>query len=152
MRLLLALVPLLTLPGCSSWQADPAEVKAVPEERLRGYQAPVANGGELVVTRDFGLRGGGCYVAVLVDRKIAARIHVGEQVRLHVPAGMRIVSIESDPEDDTLCGKGSLLREKAARVETGETLHFRISADNRIGFDIGQVGAPASAPSANAAE
>ena len=52
-----------------------------------------------------------------------------------------IVSIESDPEDDTLCGKGNLLREKAARVATGETLQFRISADNRIGFDIQQVDA-----------
>ncbi|HCJ30801.1 MAG TPA: 3-isopropylmalate dehydratase, partial [Pseudomonas sp.] len=72
-------------------------------------------------------------------RKLAARIHVGEQVRLQVPAGMRIVSIESDPEDDTLCGKGNLLREKAARVGPGETLQFRISSDNRIGFDIQQV-------------
>ena len=58
---------------------------------------------------------------------------------MQVPAGMRIVSIESDPEDDTLCGMGNLLREKAARVEPGETLQFRISSDNRIGFDINQV-------------
>lgn len=139
MRMMLALIPLLALVGCSSWQADPEDIKPVPEERLRGYQTPIADGGELVVTRDFGLRGGGCFVAVMVDRKLAARIHVGEQVRLHVPAGMRIVSIESDPEDDTLCGMGNLLREKAARVETGETLQFRISADNQIGFDIQQV-------------
>lgn len=75
----------------------------------------------------------------MVDRKLAARVHVGEQVRLQVPAGMRIVSIESDPEDDTLCGMGRLLREKATRIETGETLYFRISTDNRIGFDIQQV-------------
>jgi len=141
MRLTLALLPLLALAGCSSWQADPEDIKPVPEERLRGYQTPIKNGGELVVTRDFGLRGGGCYVAVMVDRKIAARIHVGEQVRLQVPAGMRIVSIESDPEDDTLCGMGNLLREKAARVETGETLYFRISVDNRVAFDIQQVDA-----------
>ncbi len=139
MRLLVALFPLLALAGCSSWQADPEDIKPVPEERLRGFQSPVPNGGELVVTRDFGMRGGGCYVAVMVDRKLAARIHVGEQVRLQVPAGMRIVSIESDPEDETLCGKGRLLREKAARVERDETLYFRISADNRIGFDIQQV-------------
>ncbi|AHL76460.1 3-isopropylmalate dehydratase [Stutzerimonas stutzeri] len=139
MRLPLALASLLVLAGCSSWQADPEDIKPVPEERLRGYQTPITYGGELVVTRDFGVRGGGCYVAVMVDRKLAARIHVGEQVRLQVPEGMRIVSIESDPEDDTLCGMGNLLRERAARVETGETLHFRISADNRIGFDIQQV-------------
>lgn len=141
MRPTFVLVTLLALTGCSSWQADPADIKPVPEERLRGYQTPVANGGELVVTRDFGMRGGGCYVAVMVDRQLAARIHVGEQVRLQVPAGMRIVSIESDPEDDTLCGKGSLLRERAVRVEPGATLQFRISSDNRIGFDIQQVDA-----------
>ncbi|KJH80573.1 3-isopropylmalate dehydratase [Pseudomonas sp. KSR10] len=141
MRLPLAFASLLALAGCSSWQADPEDIKPVPQERLRGYQTPITNGGELVVTRDFGVRGGGCYVAVMVDRKLAARIHVGEQVRLQVPEGMRIVSIESDPEDDTLCGMGNLLRERAARVETGETLHFRISADNRIGFDIQQVDA-----------
>ena len=139
MRMMLALIPLLVLAGCSSWQADPEDITPVPEERLRGYQIPVANGGEVVVTRDFGLRGGGCFVAVMIDRKLAARIHVGEQVRLQVPAGLRIVSIESDPEDDTLCGLGNLLREKAARVEPGETLQFRISSDNRIGFDINQV-------------
>ncbi len=136
MRLTLALLSLLVLVGCSSWQADPQDIKPVPQERLRGFQTPVENGGEVVVTRDFGLRGGGCYVAVMIDRKIAARIHVGEQVHLQVPAGMRIVSIESDPEDDTLCGMGNLLREKAARIEPGQTLHFRISADNTIGFDI----------------
>lgn len=148
MRLILALIPLMVAAGCSSWQADPEDIKPVPEERLRGYQTPVANGGELVVTRDFGIRGGGCYVAVMVDRKIAARIHVGEQVRLQVPAGMRIVSIESDSEDDTLCGKGRLLREKAARVEPGETLQFRISSDNRIGFDIQQIESEKTAPAA----
>ncbi len=136
MRSMLAVVSLLALAGCSSWQADPADISPVPEERLRGFQTPVPGGGELVVTRDFGIRGGGCYVAVLVDRRLAARIHVGEQVKLQVPAGMRILSIESDPEDDTLCGKGNLLRERAVRVDAGDQLPFRISADNRIGFDI----------------
>ncbi|MGK9064690.1 3-isopropylmalate dehydratase [Stutzerimonas chloritidismutans] len=142
MRSIFTVLILLALAGCSSWQADPEEINPVPEDRLRGYQAPVENGGEVVVTRDLGLRGGGCYVAVMIDRKIAARIHVGEQVRLQVPAGMRIVSIESDPEDDTLCGMGNLLRERAAKVEPGQTLHYRISADNRVGFDIQPVDAP----------
>jgi hypothetical protein len=148
MRAILAFIPLLAMAGCSSWQADPADIRPVPEERLRGFQLPVENGGEIVVTRDLGVRGGGCYVAVMVDRKVAARIHVGEQVRLQVPAGMRIVSIESDTEDETLCGKGRLLREKAARVEPGETLQFRITSDNRIGFDIQQVDSGEATPAA----
>ncbi|EXF44027.1 3-isopropylmalate dehydratase large subunit [Pseudomonas sp. BAY1663] len=136
MRLILALTSLLSLAACSSWQPDPEDIEAVPAERLLAYQQPLENAGEVVVTRDFGWRGGGCYIAVLIDRELAARIHVGEEARFQVPAGARIVSIETDRMDDTLCGKLSLRREKLAQVVAGQTLAFRIISDNRIGFDI----------------
>ncbi|MBE7376622.1 3-isopropylmalate dehydratase [Pseudomonas lopnurensis] len=136
MRSILALASLLSLTACSSWQPDPEDITPVPEERLLAYQQPLENAGEVVVTRDFGLRGGGCYIAVLIDRELAARIHVGEVVRFQVPAGARIVSIETDPLDDTLCGKLSLRREKLAQVAAGQAVEFRIISDNQIGFDI----------------
>ena len=116
MRPLLVFTALLSLAGCSSWQPDAEDIEPVPAERVLAYQQPLENGGEVVVTRDFGLRGGGCYIAVLIDRQLAARIHVGEVVRFQVPAGARIVSIGTDPLDDTLCGKLSLRREKLAQV------------------------------------
>jgi len=53
-----------------------------------------------------------------------------------VPAGAGIVSIGTDPLDDTLCGKLSLRREKLAQVQAGQTLEYRVISDNRIGFDI----------------
>jgi len=136
MRLTLALTALLSLAGCSSWQPDAEDIEPVPAERVLAYQQPLENAGEVVVTRDFGLRGGGCYIAVLIDRQLAARIHVGEVVRFQVPAGARIVSIGTDPLDDTLCGKLSLRREKLAQVQAGQTLEYRVISDNRIGFDI----------------
>jgi len=136
MRLTLAFTALLSLAGCSSWQPDAEDIEPVPAERVLAYQQPLENGGEVVVTRDFGLRGGGCYIAVLIDRQLAARIHVGEVVRFQVPAGARIVSIGTDPLDDTLCGKLSLRREKLAQVQAGQTLEYRVISDNRIGFDI----------------
>ncbi|ABP80570.1 hypothetical protein [Stutzerimonas stutzeri] len=136
MRPLLVFTALLSLAGCSSWQPDAEDIEPVPAERVLAYQQPLENGGEVVVTRDFGLRGGGCYIAVLIDRQLAARIHVGEVVRFQVPAGARIVSIGTDPLDDTLCGKLSLRREKLAQVQAGQTLEYRVISDNRIGFDI----------------
>ncbi len=136
MRPLLVFTALLSLAGCSSWQPDAEDIEPVPAERVLAYQQPLDNAGEVVVTRDFGLRGGGCYIAVLIDRQLAARIHVGEVVRFQVPAGARIVSIGTDPLDDTLCGKLSLRREKLAQVQAGQTLEYRVISDNRIGFDI----------------
>lgn len=136
MRPLLVFTALLSLAGCSSWQPDAEDIEPVPAERVLAYQQPLENAGEVVVTRDFGLRGGGCYIAVLIDRQLAARIHVGEVVRFQVPAGARIVSIGTDPLDDTLCGKLSLRREKLAQVQAGQVLKYRVISDNRIGFDI----------------
>ena len=136
MRPIVAFAALLSLAGCSSWQPDAEDIVPVPAERVLAYQQALENAGEVVVTRDYGLRGGGCYIAVLIDRQLAARIHVGEVVRFQVPAGARIVSIGTDPLDDTLCGKLSLRREKLAQVQAGQSLEFRVTSDNRIGFDI----------------
>ena len=78
MSLICAVVPQLLLAGCSSFRGDPENVKAVPEDRLLGYQEALGKAGQLVVNRDFGGMGAGCYVAILVDRTVAARIGMGE--------------------------------------------------------------------------
>ena len=136
MRLLIALTSMLSLTACSSWQPDAEDIVPVPADRVLAYQQPVGHSGEVVVTRDFGWRGGGCYIALMIDRELAARIHVGEVVRFQVPSGARIVSIGVDPLDDTLCSKLRLRREKLAQVEAGKTVEYRVVVDNRIGFDI----------------
>ncbi|SDH31950.1 hypothetical protein SAMN05216588_10427 [Pseudomonas flavescens] len=138
MRSIFAVLPLLALVGCSSYQADADKLVSVPAERLLAHQAPVNGGGEVVVTRDLGLMGGGCYVAVLVDRRIAARIAVGEQARFQLPAGRHILGITADTQDPTLCGKGRLNREVAVKVEASGSAELRIVSQNRGGFDIQQ--------------
>jgi hypothetical protein len=89
-----------------------------------------------VVNRDLGMLGGGCYVAVLVDRQVAARIGIGEQARFQVPPGNRVVGIGIDQADDSLCGKGRLRRELAVSVVAGESQHLRIVSEAKSGFDI----------------
>ncbi|AYF88664.1 MULTISPECIES: 3-isopropylmalate dehydratase [unclassified Pseudomonas] len=134
MRLTCAAVSLLLLAGCSSYRAEPEHIIPVPADRLLAFQDPVEGGGQIVVNRDMGGLGSGCYIAVHVDRQLAARIGIGEVASFQVPPGDRIVGIGIDETDDTLCSKGRLRREKAAHVETGQSEHFRIVSDNREGF------------------
>ncbi len=134
MRLTCAAVSLLLLAGCSSYRAEPQHIVPVPADRLLAFQQPVEGGGQIVVNRDMGGLGSGCYIAVHVDRQLAARIGIGEVASFQVPPGDRIVGIGIDETDDTLCSKGRLRREKAAHVVTGQSEHFRIVSDNREGF------------------
>ncbi|TLX53660.1 3-isopropylmalate dehydratase [Stutzerimonas nosocomialis] len=134
MRPMLCLFPLLALAGCSSYTPD--EISPVPEERLLGYQQNVPGGGEVLVQRDVGMLGGGCNVAFLIDRRVAARIGIGEYARFEVPAGTRIVGIGIDEEGPGLCSKGRLNRERVAQVGAGATLRFRIVSEAKSGFDI----------------
>ncbi|MDH4568461.1 3-isopropylmalate dehydratase [Pseudomonas sp. BN414] len=134
MRLTCAAVSLLLLAGCSSYRAEPQHIAPVPADRLLAFQQPVEGGGQIVVNRDMGGLGSGCYIAVHVDRQLAARIGIGEVASFQVPPGDRIVGIGIDETDDTLCAKGRLRREKAAHVEVGQSEHFRIVSDNREGF------------------
>ena len=136
MRLIYAVLPLLLLAGCSSFRAEPENIKAVPEDRLLAYQESQPGTGEIVVNRDLGLMGGGCYVAVLVDRKVAARIGLGEVASFQVPTGTRVLGIGIDKMDDTLCSYGRLRRELAVRVVAGESQQFRIISQSQGGFDI----------------
>ncbi|WP_034048737.1 hypothetical protein, partial [Pseudomonas aeruginosa] len=107
-----------------------------PAERLLGYQQPVSGGGRLEVHRDYGYLGGGCYVAFLIDRQVAARIGVGEEASFQVPAGEHVVGIGIDTQDDTLCGKGLLNRELRTRIAADGNARFRIVSEASSGFDI----------------
>lgn len=136
MRSILIALPLVLLAGCSSFRGNPEDIKPVPEDRLLAFQETQENGAQIVVNRDFGMMGGGCYVAIEVDRKVAARIGVGEVATFQVRPGTRVVGITPDRMDDTLCGMGRLLREVAVPVKSGEVQHLRIVSQNKGGFDI----------------
>lgn len=138
----LAAVPLVLLAGCSSFRPDAEHITEVPGDRLLAYQDAQNNGGKLVVNRDMGVMGGGCYVAIEVDRKLAARIGMAEVASFEVPAGTRVLGLTIDPLDDTLCGMGRLHKELAVKVEPGSVQYFHVVSENTGGFDIRPDNAP----------
>lgn len=87
MRLICIAILFVLLAGCSSIPADSANVKQVPPERLLAFQQPVEGGGQITVNRDIGMIGGGCYLALSIDRKVSARIGIGEEAHFQVSAG-----------------------------------------------------------------
>lgn len=136
MRSLLAVIPLVLLAGCSSFRPDAEHISKVPSDRLLAFQEAQNNGGQLVVNRDMGLMGGGCYVAIEVDRKLAARIGMAEVASFQVPAGTRVLGLTIDPLDDTLCGMGRLHKELAVKVAPGSVQYFHVVSEASGGFDL----------------
>ena len=122
MRSILAVLSLLALSGCASYQSD--DVQPVPADRLLAYQQPGKDSVKVDVTRDVGYIGGGCYVALTIDHEIAARIGKGEAASFHVPAGKHVVGIIGDKDGDGLCSKAMLRRELLVPLEPGGSNAF----------------------------
>ncbi len=127
---------MLLLAGCSSFQPAAEHIRPVPAERLLAHQQPLQDAAEVWVQRDLGWLGGGCYVAVLINHQVAARIGVGERARFQLPPGRHRVGIGVDRQDDTLCGKGRLQREQQVQLSAGQRQDFRIVSEASSGFDI----------------
>ncbi|WP_374979007.1 hypothetical protein PSGK_18840 [Pseudomonas solani] len=132
MRTISFLAAAALLAGCATSQPGDSPARAIPTDRQLAFSQKAPGSAELIVTRDQGwLAGGGCYVAVLIDGQLSARIDVGERAVFYVPAGRRIIGISGDPSGQGLCSMqiGQPLKESATRVEPGEVQRFRISGD-----------------------
>lgn len=136
MRVFWVMLIAVGLSGCTSFRADSEHLKAVPADRLSAWQQTLAPSSELVVDRDIGIMGGGCYVALLIDREPAALMAVGEVATFHLPLGEHIVGITTDKQGGMLCSKGRLNRELRLQANPGERQHLRIVSEAKSGFAI----------------
>ncbi|BCD88067.1 hypothetical protein PSm6_44740 [Pseudomonas solani] len=137
MRSIIFLAAAALLAGCATSQPG-TNVSAIPSDRQLAYGQKLPGSAEIVVTRDEGwFAGGGCYVAVLIDGQLSARIDVGERAVFYVPAGRRIIGMSGDASGQGLCAMqvGQPLKETSTRVDSGEVQRFRISGDTN-GLDI----------------
>lgn len=138
MKLLIGALSIALLAGCSTNQTSYEQAKPAPSDRVIGYQkSPSGEYGDILVTRDGGVMGSGCYLAVFVNGSLAARLAPGERVKFMVPAGDNLVGSGADPKGNGLCAiSGVTMREVSASIRPGETKRFRISGDMNAGFVI----------------
>ena len=96
-RLIIKVFSLFTLlfiiiTGCASKPTPFAFTTQVPEERRFAFKQPKSSdSGKIVVIRDSGLLGGGCYYGLWIDGTFAARLNPGERSEFYLSAGEHVL-------------------------------------------------------------
>lgn len=126
-----AIVLALLLAGCASEPIPATRAQAAPGERVLAFQTKrTPDAGTLVITRDTGFGGGGCFYAVSVNGTLAARLDVGETSRFFVDPGEVLLRVGRDPQGKGLCAFGkSEWTQRETVLRAGETKYFRLSID-----------------------
>jgi hypothetical protein len=110
---------------------DYAKAKPVPSDRLMGFQMPIEGpSGILILTRDKGMLGSGCYYGFFIDNTLAARVDNSETATFIVPTGELVLRAGRDPDGRALCGVGQQeWTQRETIMQDGDKKHFRLSID-----------------------
>jgi hypothetical protein len=124
-RIALSILLTALLAGCATVPAG-ERASAVPSDRVTAFQTPTDGDATIIVTRDTGMMGSACTLAIFIDGKQAAELEPGERAVFHVPSGPRIIGTWMS--GNGLCGiqKGKNRVEIDASVKPGDVRRFRI--------------------------
>lgn len=140
-RIAFAVATLSALAGCATRPTDLSRAVPVPAERVL-YTAPqsATNTAKLVVARDDGFIGGGCFTAFFLNGQLAARFDLGEVATFTVPAGEALLGAGRDPQGKGLCAfDRDNKRQRETILRPGETKSFRLSMDADGEMDISRI-------------
>lgn len=142
-----ALALSLGLVGCATTPMDPHHAAQVPSERLLAFQEQSPEtGATLIVTRDKGFLGGGCYYGFFINNNLAARFDVAESAKFYVKPDEIVLRSGRDPQGRSLCGAGQKeWTQRETVLQEGQTKYFRLSTDVNAKTDI-QRADPAATP------
>lgn len=133
-RLLILMFIGFSITGCSTTPISLNEAKDVPKERVFKFQNSVSNYANLVLIRDKGLVGSGCYINVFINGEEAARLETKERVSLYAPSGNIIIG--SSIQGKGLCSFNPPRREREFTFREGEKKVFRLFIDQNGNTDI----------------
>lgn len=120
----------LALVGCATQAPKQSQIKLVPADRALAYQSAGDGDSTIIVTRDVGFVGGGCFAGLYLDGALVAKLDTGERASLYVPSGRHVIGTWNVGK--ALCGyrEGKDRRETDATLKPGETRKFRILIGN----------------------
>ena len=128
----------LALTGCATTPVPATSAKQAPAERVLAFQTKLEGpSGKLIVTRDEGFLGGGCFYALSINGIVAARLDVGETSAFFVSPGEVFLRAGRDPQGKALCALGQdEWTQRETLVRDKETKYFRLSIDMNGKTDI----------------
>lgn len=128
----------LVLTGCATTPVPAISAKEAPAERVLAFQSkPEGPSGKLIVTRDKGLLGGGCFYALSINGTVAARLDVGETSAFFVSPGEVLLRAGRDPQGKALCALSQdEWTQRETLIRNNETKYYRLSIDMNGKTDI----------------
>jgi hypothetical protein len=127
-----------TIAACATSPTPPAQAVQVPSERRFPLPPAAGPSGEVLIVRDSGFLGSGCFMDLHVNRVRVARMGPGERIEVPVPAGEVLLRVGRDPSGTGLCAAHSegQWKQRETAVKQGERKTFRLLMDSSFEVDI----------------
>jgi hypothetical protein len=124
-----ALTASLALFGCHTTPVALQDAASIPPDRLLAFQTQKGpDAAILLVTRDDGLMGSGCFVTLRINGVLSAKFELAEKARFVVPPGETLLRVSLDGRG--LCSfNADYWTQRETILRPGETKTFRISTD-----------------------
>lgn len=128
----------LLVAGCNTTPISAADAKPAPAVRLLAYQDKNPDTTSvIIVTRDEGFMGGGCYYGFSINGLLAARLDTGETAHFYLVPGEYVLKSGRDPQGLGLCAVNSdEWTQRESVMHANETKYFRLSIDQNGKTDI----------------
>lgn len=126
------------LAGCATTPTPISQAKIAPQSRLLAFQEKTDSANALLVlTRDQGFLGGGCFYGFWINSVLAARLDVGESASFHIAPGEQLLKVGRDPLGQGLCGADAdNWTQRETILRPNERKLFRLSIDEGGKLDI----------------
>ncbi|MBN5294396.1 hypothetical protein JY477_00725 [Serratia marcescens] len=122
------------LIGCSTNAVPPNQAIDASPNRIFGHQGKTDEMAQLLVVRDSGMVGGGCYTAVFIDGGRVALLNAKEKATFYISPGEHIIGASF--EGAGLCSMGKERQERDFTFDKGKVRVLRIYIDADANIDI----------------
>ena len=129
-KYLILIIPFLfLLSGCATTPIPISAAKQAPGDRVLAFNTYSSDKtSTLTVIRDEGSLGSGCYLALYINKVLAARLGAGEFARFYLEPGEVLLRVGLDPQGKGLCALGfDRWTQRETFLKPGEKKTFRMS-------------------------
>lgn len=126
------------LAGCATTPAPTSSTSPIPANRMYAFQSPSSKAsGSIVVTRDEGFLGGGCYYSFWIDGVLATRLGTSETGVFYIEPGEHVLRSGRDPQGRGMCAlESDNWTQRETFIKPGENKAFRLTIDMNGKTDI----------------
>lgn len=134
MKKILIAVLALGLAGCSTSAVPLKDAKQTSADRILKFQIPHDGDAKLIVIRDSGIVGSGCYAAIYINGEKAALLNSSEKATFYLNTGEYEVGAAFDGA--ALCSMSKDRQERTVVLKADQTKVVRVFSDGNANLDI----------------